>query len=288
LEINLILHHLLGVGLESVDFITKWLFLFFHFVVVNLQFAHSQWHFFALGVFILIGFEKLALGVFVLFIVVLEVSEFTVKFIQIVFVFLNNSLGLVNSGQALGELVFLLSKKWWDLSNSLFVVLDFWLQNWVSLLSDINILINVELDFSEFGELLVVGVADFLLFSKKSILVLDFFSQVQVGLVFNAWLLSQAVQFWWLGNVFTFSNSNHFQKFDLFVFSTGIIGLDDIKFSDESVNFGSVLTNSGKAVTFESGFLLLSFLVLVLEISILFSQSLEISWSVFDLIDFSR
>jgi hypothetical protein len=44
------------------------------------------------------------------------------------------------------------------------------------------------------SEIFVVGVTDFFLFNQKSILVLDFFSQIQVSLIFDAGLLSEAIE----------------------------------------------------------------------------------------------
>ena len=111
ISLLLILHHLFRVSSESVDFVTKRFLFFFHFVVANGQLVHPQGHFFALSILILISFEELPLSSLVLLVVAFQVSEFTVELVQVVFVLLDHSLGLADSGEALAKLVFLLGKK---------------------------------------------------------------------------------------------------------------------------------------------------------------------------------
>jgi hypothetical protein len=96
LEFNLIGVHLLRVRLKSIYFIGNRLFISFGFLNDNKEFLVSQLVLFALDILIFVSFKQLSLTVFVLLVLTFEISEFTIKFVQIVFFLLNGSMSLIN------------------------------------------------------------------------------------------------------------------------------------------------------------------------------------------------
>ena len=96
LEFNLIGVHLLRVRLKSIYFIGNRLFISFGFLNNNKEFLVSQLVLFALDILIFVSFKQLSLTVFVLLVLTFEISEFTIKFVQIVFFLLNGSMGLID------------------------------------------------------------------------------------------------------------------------------------------------------------------------------------------------
>jgi len=96
LEFNLIGVHLLRVRLKSIYFIGNRLFISFGFLNDNKEFLVSQLVLFALDILVFVSFKQLSLTVFVLLVLTFEISEFTIKFVQIVFFLLNGSMGLID------------------------------------------------------------------------------------------------------------------------------------------------------------------------------------------------
>jgi hypothetical protein len=96
LEFNLIGVHLLRVRLKSIYFVGNRLFISFGLLNNNEEFLVSQLVLFALDILIFVSFKQLSLTVFVLLVLTFEISEFTIKFVQIVFFLLNGSMGLID------------------------------------------------------------------------------------------------------------------------------------------------------------------------------------------------
>lgn len=96
LEINLVSHHLLGVLLQSVDLVGNRLLVLFKFVKLNFELRAFQLVIFGLNIFVLICFEKLRLGIFVLFILRLEVAELTIKLVESILLFLDDLVALLD------------------------------------------------------------------------------------------------------------------------------------------------------------------------------------------------
>ena len=96
LEFNLIGVHLLRVRLKSIYFIGNRLFISFGFLNNNKEFLVSQLVLFALDILVFVSFEQLSLTVFVLFVLTLEISEFSIKLIEIVFFLLDSTVRFVD------------------------------------------------------------------------------------------------------------------------------------------------------------------------------------------------
>ena len=96
LEVNLISHHLLGVLLQSVDLVGNGLLVLLKLVVLNFEFRAFELVILGLDVLILIGLEKLRLGVFVLFVLRLEITKLSIKLVESVFLLLDNLVALSN------------------------------------------------------------------------------------------------------------------------------------------------------------------------------------------------
>ena len=103
LELNLIRVHLLRVRLQSVDLVGNRLFIGFGLLEDDEELLVSELVFLALDVLVLVGFEQLGLTVFVLLVLTFEISELTVKFVQIVFFLLDGSVSLVDRVRSLGN-----------------------------------------------------------------------------------------------------------------------------------------------------------------------------------------
>ena len=58
---------------------------------------------FALDILILVSFEQLSLTVFVLLVLTFEISELSIKFVQIVFFLLDCSMSLIDRVRSLGN-----------------------------------------------------------------------------------------------------------------------------------------------------------------------------------------
>jgi len=94
LEINLVSHHLLGVLLQSVNLIGNRLLVLLKLVELNFEFRAFELVILGLDVFILVGLKKLRLGVFVLFVLRLEITKLSIKFVESIFLLLNNLVAL--------------------------------------------------------------------------------------------------------------------------------------------------------------------------------------------------
>lgn len=132
---------------------------------------------------------------------------------------------------------------------------------------------------SEISKLLVGLLTDFFLLRYESLLVGDLFSKIEVNLVINAWLLSEASQLTWgLSNI-SLGSSDLLNKIDLLILSFQIFILECIELSDKVIDGGSIFSDLGKAILLNSLFLYLNLFVLLLEIVVLFLEGTKISLS---------
>lgn len=129
LELNLIRVHLLRVRLKSIYFVCNRLFISFGFLNNDEELLVSQLVLFALDILIFVSFEQLSLTVFVLFVLTFEISELTIKFVQIVFFLLNGSMSLIDRHGILGKRFFFMVEKTLNAFTSLIVIVDLNIQN---------------------------------------------------------------------------------------------------------------------------------------------------------------
>ena len=184
LELNLIRVHLLRVRLQSVDLVGNGLFIGFGLLEDDEELLVSELVFLALDVLVLVGFEQLGLTVFVLLVLTFEISELTVKFVQIVFFLLDGSVSLVDRVRSLGDGFFFVLEKTLNAFTSLIVIVDLNVQDINSFDKRVDVVVTSNLGFSEPKKRVVLVVSDFLLLVDESLLKLDFFSDVQiVGIV---------------------------------------------------------------------------------------------------------
>lgn len=81
LQFNLVLAHLVGVVLQAVDLVADALLVLLKLLEVNGVLVKFKLGVLALNVFVLIGLEKLLLGVLVLLVLVLIVSQLCVELV---------------------------------------------------------------------------------------------------------------------------------------------------------------------------------------------------------------
>ena len=184
LELNLIRVHLLRVRLQSVDLVGNGLLIGFGLLEDDEELLVSELVFLALDVLVLVGFEQLGLTVFVLLVLTFEISELTVKFVQIVFFLLDGSVSLVDRVRSLGNRFFFVLEKTLNAFTSLIVIVDLNVQDINSFDKRVDVVVTSNLGFSEPKKRVVLVVSDFLLLVDESLLKLDFFSDIQiVGIV---------------------------------------------------------------------------------------------------------
>ena len=184
LELNLIRVHLLRVRLQSVDLVGNRLLIGFGLLEDDEELLVSELVFLALDVLVLVGFEQLGLTVFVLLVLTFEISELTVKFVQIVFFLLDGSVSLVDRVRSLGNRFFFVLEKTLNAFTSLIVIVDLNIQDINSFDKRVDVVVTSNLGFSEPKKRVVLVVSDFLLLVDESLLKLDFFSDIQiVGIV---------------------------------------------------------------------------------------------------------
>jgi hypothetical protein len=124
------------------------------------------------------------LTVFVLLVLTFEISELTVKFVQIVFFLLDGSVSLVDRVRSLGNRFFFVLEKTLNAFTSLIVIVDLNVQDINSFDKRVDVVVTSNLGFSEPKKRVVLVVSDFLLLVDESLLKLDFFSDIQiVGIV---------------------------------------------------------------------------------------------------------
>jgi len=107
LEVNLILEHLVGVLLQSADFVADRLLILLQLLEDNLEVGLLQLVVLALHVLIFVSLEELSLGILVVLVLLLEVAELAVQLVQHVFLVLDNGVSLRYFGVGLAKLLFL-------------------------------------------------------------------------------------------------------------------------------------------------------------------------------------
>ena len=115
-----------------------------------------------------------------LFILTFEISKFTIKFVQIVFLFLNGCVSFIDRESSLGNGFFFMREKLLNTVTSLIVIVDFNIQNINSFVKSTDVIITSNLSFSEPKKRVVLVVTNFLLFVNKSLLKLNFFSNREI------------------------------------------------------------------------------------------------------------
>ena len=78
-----------------------------------------------MNVFILIGFEKLGLSVFVLFILRLVVTKLAIKLVKSIFLFLDDLVALLDFHRGSNDGLFFGTQKSLNILNSLVIIFDF-------------------------------------------------------------------------------------------------------------------------------------------------------------------
>lgn len=111
-----------------------------------------------------------------LVVLVLIITELSVKFVQSVFQILNVSVALTNFIINFIDLISLLSHYTVLAINSLFIVINFCMQNIYSLVKSIKVLFKFNLNFSKSCKFLIIFVGDVFLLVAEFLLVLDFLS----------------------------------------------------------------------------------------------------------------
>lgn len=109
--------------LEPVDLVAHALLVLLELRPCDLVFVVLQLTVFSLNVFILIRLEKLGLGSLVLLVLVLKVTQLTVKFVECVLGVLEDLVGLRDLGDCLRDALVLVADQLVDALASLVVVL---------------------------------------------------------------------------------------------------------------------------------------------------------------------
>lgn len=214
-----------------------------------------------------------------LFVLRFKVSELTIQFVQSVLLFLDNLVALAHFHSSLSDGFFLDHEKVLNVANSLIIVVNFCSKDGNSLVLSVKFFVESQSSFSKSCQFLVGIMAALFLFCYKTFLIWNFFSQVKIDLIINAWLLSQTCEFSRGNCNFSLNDTDLFNDFHLLIFSCIVIILKAIKFFDKSVNFRSVNCNFFKTITLNFLLFELNLLVLFLKVSKLFLKSSEISLS---------
>ena len=178
-----------------------------------------------------------------LLILTFEISEFTIKFVQIVFFLLNGSMSLIDRHGILGKRFFFMVEKTLNAFTSLIVIVDLNIQNVHSFDKRVAIIIRSNLSFSESEKRVVLVVSNFLLLVNKSLLKLDFFSDREIVRIMSVAIRSVLSQFISSRSNLLIWVENSFQKLNLLLFNSDIFLSDLIKLSDKSINFNSITSN---------------------------------------------
>jgi hypothetical protein len=176
----------------------------------------------------------------VLLILTFEISELTIKFVQIVFFLLNGSMSLIDRHWSLGNWFFFMVEKTLNAFTSLIVIVDLNIQNVHSFDKRVAIIIRSNLSFSESEKRVVLVVSNFLLLVNKSLLKLDFFSDREIVRIMSVAIRSVLSQFISSRSNLLIWVENSFQKLNLLLFNSDIFLSDLIKLSDKSINFNSI------------------------------------------------
>ena len=103
LEVDLVLHHLLGVLLESIYFVSDGLLFLLEFVILDLELRDLELIVLALDILVLVSLKELGLSILVLLILVLVVAKLTIELVEVVLVLLDDLMALSNLHASLDD-----------------------------------------------------------------------------------------------------------------------------------------------------------------------------------------
>lgn len=144
LQVQLVLHHLFRMLLQPIQFVTDGLLVLGGLIMCNLELLHSHALFLALHVLMLVGLEQLALRRLVLLILLFEVAELPIQFVQCKFEVLNLLNGILRFMIRARNRVLRLLQHIRNGRNAMVVVFKFCMQHVKSFLLSIDVLVEVE------------------------------------------------------------------------------------------------------------------------------------------------
>lgn len=125
LELYLIFIHLIWVMLQSINFVTDWLFILIKFLEVGSQLIQFKLSIFSLNIFVFVCLKKLLLSILMLFVLVFKISQFSIKFVESIFMILNWRMTFTYFLNSFWYLALFIIDKTLDAENSLLIVLTF-------------------------------------------------------------------------------------------------------------------------------------------------------------------
>ena len=178
LEVDLVTHHLSRMLLQSIKFMPHSGLVLLQFLHIGGQFLFLELVLLGLNIFVLITLEELALSVLMLIVLVLEVSEFTIKLVKVILEILDTCCGFPNCRLHPGKIPFLIIKNILVILDSLIVVFNFSCQNLIPFVVLFHFFVEMKLDASESSELLVCSLTYRFLLLDKLIFVLNLFPEI--------------------------------------------------------------------------------------------------------------
>lgn len=178
-----------------------------------------------------------------LLVLVLKVPKLSIKLVQSVFLLLNLPMSFINGVSSFGNRLFLVGQKSVDAVDSLIVIWYLDVQNIYSFKECTVFVIWSNLSFSQSKKGVVLIVTDFLLFIDQSLLEFYFFSDWKVIGVVGIAVGSVLGELTSSGADLGFRIEDGFQKLDLLFFDRDVFLSYLVKFSNESVNFNSIIGN---------------------------------------------
>lgn len=270
LQIELVLHHLIRVLLQSIQFVTDRLFILDSFIMRNLQLLKFHALILALHVLVLIGFKELALRCLVLLILLFKVAELAIQFIECVFEVLNLLDGVLSFVVRPNYSILLLLEHVGNGGDAMLVVIELGVQHVQPLLLSVDVLVKVEGNVPEASQLVVMSGGDVFLFSNKALLVLNILSMVQIGHVFLRARVPQVCQLIARNGDVLLRLHDYFEHADLLLLHLDILRLQLVQLADQNISFLAVLTDFVEAVTFKLLLFELHLFVLLLQVAELF------------------
>ena len=264
-----------------------------HSGLVLLQFLHSGYIFLffslvflGLKIFVLISLEELGLSVLMLIVLVLEVSEFTIKLIKIILKLLNTCCSFLNISLHSSKILFHTIQINLVILDSLFIILNFSCQNLIPLVVLFHFFVEMELNTSESSQLLECSLANLFLLLDELIFVFNLFPEIQILLVMYLRLLTEPCQFSRHYCDLSFTQLDLFEQPNLFIFNRQIFVFYLVQFSNKTTSLRTVFSNPRLAVILHPFDIDLDIFVLLLQVSILVLKLTNILLFVFQVVDF--
>jgi len=110
--------------LKSVDFIADWLLILLVLVQSDFKFLQFKTGILSIDILELISFEQLRLGSLVLFVLIFEVTQFTVQFVQSIFKFLNLLVGFTDLEGGPANALFLIIQQISNTCKSTLIIIN--------------------------------------------------------------------------------------------------------------------------------------------------------------------